>query len=142
ENEQTETLVSEMHYNAFDQVEQETAGNGVISHYKYDLRDGRLIELKAGLVNAEPLQQLKYDHDPVGNILSIEDSAQPVRFFANQRIKPINRYCYDSLYQLIEATGREVKTGSSHGPALPDLQNLPPDPNQIANYTQSYDYDA
>src|SRR4051812_32986937 len=74
--------------------------------------------------------------------LLMADAAQPVQFFANQRIEPINHYRYDTLYQLIEATGREVKTGSSHGPALPELQGLPPDPNQIANYRQSYDYDA
>jgi insecticidal toxin complex protein TccC len=139
---QAETLVSDIRYNAFDQVEQEAAGNGVISHYQYDLRDGRLTELKATLANQSPLQDLRYDYDPVGNILQIEDAAQPVHFFANQRIEPINHYRYDTLYQLIEATGREVKTGSSHGPALPDQQNLPPDPNQIANYTQNYDYDA
>jgi insecticidal toxin complex protein TccC len=139
---QAETLVSDIRYNAFDQVEQEAAGNGVISHYQYDLRDGRLTELKATLANQSPLQDLRYDYDPVGNILQIEDAAQPVHFFANQRIEPINHYRYDTLYQLIEATGREVKTGGSHGPALPDQQNLPPDPNQIANYTQNYDYDA
>ncbi|MBX8600539.1 hypothetical protein K5D39_24935, partial [Pseudomonas cichorii] len=31
---------------------------------------------------------------------------------------------------------------ASHGPALPGLQPLPPDPNQISNYTQNYDYDS
>jgi insecticidal toxin complex protein TccC len=137
-----QVLLSDIRYNAFDQVEQETAGNGVISHSTYDPQSGRLIELRAGLADAPPLQLLKYGYDPVGNILQIEDAAQPVRFFANQRIEPISQYRYDTLYQLIEASGREVKTDASHGPALPDLQNLPPDPNQIANYTQHYDYDA
>jgi len=137
-----QVLLSDIRYNAFAQVEQETAGNGVISHSTYDPQSGRLIELRAGLADAAPLQLLKYGYDPVGNILEIEDAAQPVRFFANQRIEPVSRYRYDTLYQLIEATGREVKTGASHGPALPDLQNLPIDPNQIANYTQSYQYDA
>ncbi|RMQ39677.1 hypothetical protein ALQ04_200034 [Pseudomonas cichorii] len=132
-----QTLLSDIHYNAFDQVEQETAGNGVISRSLYDPQDGRLMER-----SAERLQHLKYVYDPVGNILQIEDAAQPVRFFANQRIEPTSHYHYDTLYQLIEATGREVNTGASHGPALPDLQNLPPDPNQISHYTQSYDYDA
>ncbi|WP_349969701.1 RHS repeat-associated core domain-containing protein [Pseudomonas caspiana] len=137
-----QVLLSEIRYNAFDQIEQETAGNGVISRSTYDPQNGRLTELSAALHDAPPLQHLKYGYDPVGNIDQIEDAAQPVRFFANQRIEPINQYRYDTLYQLIEATGREVKTGASHGPALPDLQNLPPDANQIANYTQSYEYDA
>ena len=43
---------------------------------------------------------------------------------------------------MIEATGREVSSGASYGPALPTLQNLPQDPNQLSNYTQTYDYDA
>lgn len=132
-----QVLVTEIHYNAFAQVERETWGNGVISQSTYDPQDGRLIDRRAA-----SLQHLRYVYDPVGNILQIEDATQPVRYFANQRIAPISHYRYDTLYQLIEASGREVKTGASHGPALPDLQNLPPDPNQIANYTQSYEYDA
>ena len=135
----TQTLVSDIQYNAFNQVEQETAGNGVISRSLYDPQDGRLMEIRAG----DPaLQHLIYAYDPVGNILRIEDAAQPVRFFANQRVEAINHCRYDTLYQLIEATGREVNTGASHGPALPGLQPLPPDPNQISNYTQNYDYDS
>ncbi|WP_422765769.1 RHS repeat domain-containing protein, partial [Pseudomonas maioricensis] len=137
-----QVLLSDINYNAFEQVERQTAGNGVVSRWEYDPQAGHLTELGSTLGNNAPLQHLKYSYDPVGNIEQIQDTAQPVRFFANQRIEPINRYRYDTLYQLIEATGREVKTGASHGPALPDLQNLPPDPNQIANYTQSYEYDA
>ncbi|WP_297844364.1 RHS repeat domain-containing protein [Pseudomonas sp.] len=137
-----QTLVSDIRYNAVGQVERETAGNGVVTSSAYDPASGRLIELTSAVTGKPPLQQLKYAYDPVGNLLQIEDIAQPIRFFANQQIDPINRYRYDSLYQLIEASGREVKTGSSHGPTLPDLQNLPPDPNQMANYTQTYDYDA
>ncbi|MCV4281378.1 RHS repeat domain-containing protein [Pseudomonas capsici] len=133
---QAQTLVSDIRYNAFDQIEQETAGNGIVSRSLYDPQDGRLMER-----SAEPLQHLIYSYDPVGNILQIEDRAQPVRFFANQQVEPISHYRYDTLYQLIEATGREVSNGASHGPALPDLQPLPPDPNQVSNYTQSYDYD-
>ena len=137
-----QTLVSDIRYNAFGQVESETAGNGVITSSSHDPVSGRLVELTSVVTGKPPLQQLKYTYDPVGNLLQIEDIAQPIHFFANQQIDPIDRYSYDSLYQLIEASGREVKTGSSHGPALPNLQNLPPDPNQIANYTQTYDYDA
>ena len=136
---QPQTLVSDIRYNVFDQVEQETAGNGVISHSIYDPQDGRLMEIRAG---SPALQHLIYAYDPAGNILKIEDTAQPIRFFANQRVEPISHYRYDTLYQLIEATGREVSNGASHGPALPDLQPLPPDPNHISNYTQSYDYDS
>ncbi|WP_201007210.1 RHS repeat domain-containing protein, partial [Pseudomonas cichorii] len=114
-------------------------GNGVISHSIYDPQDSRLMEIRAG---SPALQHLIYAYDPVGNIQQIEDAAQPIRYFANQRVEAISHYRYDTLYQLIEATGREVNTGASHGPALPGLQPLPPDPNQVSNYTQSYDYDS
>jgi RHS repeat-associated protein len=73
--------------------------------------------------------------------LTTEDAAQAIRYFNNQRIEPIKTYCYDTLDQLIEASGREAKTGHG-GPARPDLQPLPLDPNQVAHYTQTYHYDA
>ncbi|MEQ4339709.1 RHS repeat-associated core domain-containing protein [Pseudomonas syringae] len=141
--EQPQTLVSAIHYDAFNQAEQETAGNGVVSRYLYDQQDGRLIELSALSADGSVLQKLNYSYDPAGNVLLINDASQPDRYCGNQRIEPINRYCYDTLYQLIEATGREVRNGASHGPALPGLQSLPTDdPCQVSNYTQRYSYDA
>ncbi|MBP1089333.1 MULTISPECIES: RHS repeat domain-containing protein [Pseudomonas] len=141
--EQPQTMVSAIHYDAFNQVEQETAGNGVVSRYVYDQQDGRLTELSALSADGSVLQKLNYSYDPAGNVLLINDASQPDRYCGNQRIEPINRYCYDTLYQLIEATGREVRNGASHGPALPGLQPLPTlDPCQVSNYTQRYSYDA
>ncbi|AVI86366.1 MULTISPECIES: RHS repeat-associated core domain-containing protein [Pseudomonas syringae group] len=140
---QRQTLVSAIHYDAFNQAEQETAGNGVVSRYVYDQQDGRLTELSALSADGSVLQKLNYSYDPAGNVLLINDASQPDRYCGNQRIEPINRYCYDTLYQLIEATGREIRHGASHGPALPGLQPLPTlDPCQVSNYTQRYSYDA
>ncbi|WP_226487814.1 RHS repeat-associated core domain-containing protein [Pseudomonas sp. B20] len=140
---QPQTLVSAIHYDAFNQVEQETAGNGVVSRYLYDQQDGRLTELRALSADGSVLQKLKYSHDRVGNILLVNDASQPDRYCDNQLIEPISRYRYDTLYQLIEATGREVRNGASHGPALPGLQPLPAlDPCQVSNYKQNYSYDA
>jgi insecticidal toxin complex protein TccC len=134
-------LVSDIRYNVAGQVEAETAGNGVITRHRYDPVDGRLTGLSAHKADGKPLQDLSYRYDAVGNVLSIEDAAQPIRYFNNQRIEPVKTYGYDTLYQLIEATGCEAKTAGG-GPALPDLQPLPLDPGQIANYTQTYHYDA
>ncbi|QGG77579.1 RHS repeat-associated core domain-containing protein [Pseudomonas syringae] len=140
--EQPQTLVSAIDYDAFNQVEQETAGNGVVSRYVYDRQDGRLIELSALSADGSVLQKLNYRYDPAGNVLLINDASQPDRYCGNQCIEPINRYCYDTLYQLIEATGREVRNGASHGPALPGLQPVPTlDPCQVSNYRQHYSYD-
>nr|WP_306805536.1 RHS repeat-associated core domain-containing protein [Pseudomonas syringae] len=137
------TLVSAIRYNAFNQVEQETAGNGVVSLYAYDQQDGRLIGLSAISADGTLLQQLNYSYDPVGNILLVNDASQPDRYCDNQLIEPISHYRYDTVYQLIEASGREVRNGASHGLALPGLQPLPTlDPCQVSNYTQRYSYDA
>ncbi|WP_449124201.1 RHS repeat domain-containing protein [Pseudomonas viridiflava] len=138
----TQTLVSDLRYNAFNQVEQETAGNGVISRYAYDPHTGRLNELLATSADGVTVQKLTYAYDPIGNVLEIQDAAQLNRYGNNPRVDPVSHYTYDTLYQLIEAKGFEVKTGFSQGPGLPGMQNLPPDPNQVSNYTQTYDYDA
>ena len=133
-------LVSAIRYNALDQVESETAGNGVVTRAEYAADDGRLVGLQAALGSQKPLQDLNYVYDPVGNIVELHDLSQPVTHFNNQRIDPINRYRYDSLYQLVEARGWEVST-PSHGPALPTLLPTPLDPNQRRNYTQQFEYD-
>ena len=140
--EHAQTLISDLHYNPDGQLERERLGNGVVSEKTYEAETGRLTRILSSRADNTVLQDLNYRYDPVGNVVEIEDTAQPTRFFANQRIDPVSRYRYDTLYQLIEATGREVSTGASYGPALPTLQNLPQDSNQLSNYTQRYDYDA
>jgi insecticidal toxin complex protein TccC len=128
-------LVSAIQYNAHGQTERETAGNGVITSLKYAAEDGRLSRLQAKR-GSDALQDLRYVYDPVGNVLSIEDAALPVRYFANQRVEPVNRYVYDSLYQLINATGWEAG-GTNQGPTFSRFD----DPASCANYSQSYRYD-
>lgn len=133
-------VLSNVCYNASGQVKCETAGNGVISSAHYRPEDGRLISLLSKHPANEVIQNLTYDHDPVGNIIRIADAALTTRHFKNQCITPISTYCYDTLYQLIEARGRESCT-PTNGPELPIYQSLPLDPSQMANYVQTYDYD-
>ncbi|MCP1499763.1 insecticidal toxin complex protein TccC [Pseudomonas migulae] len=131
-------MVSSIAYNAHLQVEREVAGNGVITSLKYTAEDGRLQRLVSRLGQNEPLQDLRYTYDPVGNVLSIEDAALPIRYFANQRIEPVSHYWYDTLYRLIEATGWEA--GSvNHGPSS---SATTADPATPGNYRQTYRYDA
>lgn len=141
EGRQPQQLVSDIRYNAHDQIESEIAGNGVKTQAEYGADDGRLIRLVAAIGSQKPLQDLHYVYDAVGNITELEDKAQAVTWFNNQRIEPINHYRYDSLSQLVEAKGWEVAS-PSHGPAFPDLLPTPLDPNQRRNYTQSFEYDA
>ncbi|WP_238588309.1 RHS repeat domain-containing protein [Pseudomonas fluorescens] len=138
---QPQCVVSDIRYNPYDQIESEIAGNGVKTQAEYGADDGRLVRLVAAVGNQRPLQDLNYIYDPAGNIVELEDKAQSVTWFNNQRIEPINHYRYDSLSQLIEAKGWEV-ANPSHGPTLPDLLPTPLDPNQRRNYTQRFEYDA
>ncbi|MEX3774929.1 RHS repeat domain-containing protein [Pseudomonas sp. MYb118] len=137
---QPQCLISDIRYNALGQVESETAGNGVRTQFFYGDDDGRLLRSVASVAGKNPLQDLNYTYDPAGNITELEDKAQSVTWFNNQRVEAINRYRYDSLYQLVEASGWEVVT-PSHCPALPTLLPTPLDPNQRRNYTQRFDYD-
>lgn len=136
-----ETLVSTIEYNALGQVQQEWAGNGMRSFSTYDPADGHLLSLANQGPDGVFLQNLSYRYDPVGNITDIADAALPLQHFANQRIEPLRRFTYDTLYQLIKATGWETAK-PSFGPALPEWQAFgPPDASRWRNYSESYHYD-
>ncbi|MEE1923503.1 RHS repeat-associated core domain-containing protein [Pseudomonas sp. 148P] len=128
-------VLSETRYNAFGLMQDERLGNGVIIHRWYREEDGRLLRLLSRRVNGEALQDLHYSYDPVGNIVAIEDRAQPLRHFANRRIPPRCEYVHDSLYQLCEATGWEAGAVSRGPGSLLD-------PGAVSNYRQRYRYDA
>ncbi|WP_347904252.1 RHS repeat-associated core domain-containing protein [Pseudomonas purpurea] len=130
-------VVSAIEYNAEGRIEREVAGNGVRSILKYCPADGRQIERLDQCADGKPLQHLLYAYDRIGNVSSIEDLAMPVRFFANQRIDPISRYRYDSLYQVIEACGWEAGAANK-GPGSASAN----DPAQLANYRQTFRYDV
>ena len=133
------TLVSNIRYNAFSQVESETAGNGIVTSLIHEASTGRLARLQAQTPGKRLLQDVHYRYDPVGNLVDIEDKTLATRHFANQRIEPIRRFTYDSLYQLIEASGWETAKPSL-GPDLPAWQTS--DTSQVVNYSETYRYDA
>jgi len=134
------TLVSDIRYNACGQTEQQTAGNGVVTRTVFDPEDGRPTTLQAQLANQPPLQHLTYAYDPVGNPIRITDATQSIRYSRNQGVAAISHYRYDTLGQLIEASGRQRRNAPG-GPHLPAFVS-PPDPNQLENYLQTFDYDT
>ncbi|SSB96386.1 insecticidal toxin complex protein TccC [Pseudomonas sp. 43mfcvi1.1] len=134
------SIVSDLVYNPSGQIESQTAGNGVVSHAVYDPANGRLTALRTSLA-AKTLQNLRYTCDPVGNVMHLEDKAQPVQFGSNQRVEASSTFTYDSLHQLISATGREA-AGLTSPADLPALGKLPIDPGQLFNFTEHYEYDA
>ncbi|CAI8971446.1 insecticidal toxin complex protein TccC [Pseudomonas sp. IT-P44] len=132
-------LVHDIRYNPGGKVERETAGNGVVTEAQYALDDGRLLRLCAGLPNAAPLQDLRYNVDPMGNILQIDNHALPVHYHNNQRIDGQCTYGYDTLGQLTHASGWEAERPSMYpGTAYRASAN----PNAVVNYREEYDYDA
>jgi len=133
------TLVRDIRYNAFAQIELQRAGNGVVSCATYRPEDGRLQHLKAHVTGQPALQDLTYEYDAVGNVTGITDAAEATHYHRNQRIEPVSRYRYDSLYRLIEASGRQLRNAAG-GPQLPDFQ-CAADPGQLENYTRLYTYD-
>lgn len=129
-------LVTDIRYNAQGNVTQETAGNGVHTTRIYRAEDDRLSGLRSEDAQGLVLQHLSYEYDRMGNVLSIEDKALPIRYFANQRIEPVSRFVYDSLYQLIMAFGWEAGTVSQGPQSMGRI-----DPSAISNYQQTYEYD-
>jgi RHS repeat-associated protein len=99
------------------------------------------------------LQNLHYTYDSVGNITHIRDDAQQTIYFRNQRVDASNDYTYDSLYRLIQATGREhlgqQANGGQNPPTAPDAfngfhtrQDHPNVLNAMGTYLERYVYDA
>ncbi|MFJ5297187.1 RHS repeat domain-containing protein [Pseudomonas sp. NPDC088368] len=117
-------MISSTCYDAEGRLQAQTLGNGVGTEREYDPPDGRLARLRSRCADGTVLQDLTYRYDPVGNPLRIEDAAQPVRHFNNQRVEPVRTFAYDIHYQLIEATGYEAA-----------------DNQGIAIYSETYDYD-
>lgn len=120
-------------------------GNGKTTRYTYDARTFRLARLVTGLETA-PLQDFNYVYDPVGNITTIDDNADQSAFISGTGVvSPDNDYVYDSIYRLIEATGREhpgllQPDETDYGPTrtLPH----PNDTQALVRYTEEYTYDA
>jgi insecticidal toxin complex protein TccC len=128
------TLLRNRYYSVSGQIEHETAGNGVTTTRRYDTQSDHLVQLTSSRCD-HILQNLAYTYDPVGNITRIRDSATAIRYFRNQRTDPANHYRYDTLSQLIEASGRESVTAGL-GPVLRASQST-----VTSTYKQTFSYD-
>jgi len=147
QNGRTEFFVRNINYTENGQRSQITYGNNVTTNYFYDRKTFRLIRLETKRQNKEPLQDLYYTFDAVGNVTHIEDKNIPVVFFDNQKVAGVSSFTYDALYRLIEATGRE-HAGQLSADQKDNWNDLPflkkHDPGDAIvwrNYTQSYRYD-
>lgn len=133
-------LLSAIEYNAAGQIQCQTAGNGVVTQAFYAPDDGRLAQMQVRIPGKGTVQDLNYEHDAVGNILSITDRAVPIRYFRNQRVEDKSQFHYDTLNRLISASGKQQRN-HPFGPHLPPFQPIS-DPGQVENYTRTYRYDS
>lgn len=147
-NNKEQIVVKNLIYSAAGQKLQEEHGNGVLSTYSYEKETQRLTGIKterpAGhSIGAKVLQDLRYEYDPVGNILSSRDEAGETYFWKNQKVAPESAYVYDSLYQLVRSSGREMANISQESSNMPSgIPPLQADNSVFANYTRNYKYDA
>ncbi|MCG3470697.1 RHS repeat protein [Xenorhabdus bovienii] len=145
---QEQAIVKSLAYSATGQKLREEHGNGVVTAYTYEPETQRLVGIKTerpqGHVQGEKvLQDLRYEYDPVGNVQRLTNEAEATRFWRNQKVVPENTYSYDSLYQLVSATGREMANAGQQGSRLPSVTvPLSTDSSAYTNYTRSYTYDT
>lgn len=133
-------IVKSLTYSAAGQKLREEHGNGVVTTYSYEAETQRLVGIKTERITAaKVLQDLRYEYDPVGNVLVITNDAEETRFWRNQQVVPENTYAYDSLYQLVSATGREMASAVQQTSNLPAYSSF--DDATYTNYSRTYTYD-
>ncbi|ROP61775.1 insecticidal toxin complex protein TccC [Enterobacter sp. BIGb0383] len=139
-----QAIVKSLTWSAAGQKLREEHGNGVVTTYEYEPETQRLTGMKTERpADAKVLQDLRYEYDPVGNVLQISNDAEETRFWRNQKAVPENTYLYDSLYQLVSATGREMAGMTQQSSNLPSaIIPLPTDNASWTNYVRTYTYDA
>lgn len=142
-----QVIVKSVAYSAAGQKLREEQGNSVVTTYSYEPETQRLIGIKTErptghALGAKVLQDLRYEYDPVGNVLKINNDAEETRFWRNQKVVPENTYTYDSLYQLVKATGREMANAGQQNSHLPSaIIPFSSDSSAYTNYTRTYTYD-
>ncbi|MDG9883639.1 RHS repeat protein [Pseudomonas sp. GD04058] len=133
-------LDSQVH-SAAGQILQEVHGNGVQVSYGYEEQTQRLSRIRVArptghAAGAGVLLDLEQEYDPAGNLLQVTNHAEQDGYWRNQRVAARTTCAYDSLYQLVGASGREM-ANASRQPAVPVVDDA-----TYTNYSRSYRYDA
>lgn len=148
QSDKKQLVIKAIDYSAAGQKLRVEHGNGLVTTYEYEAETQRLLHVKTQrpqghALGTKIMQDLRYEYDPVGNIICLKNDAEATRYWRNQKIVPENRYVYDSLYQLVSATGRE--SANQKTPASMQSQSvttLVKDAQSYTNYTRLYTYDS
>jgi RHS repeat-associated protein len=173
-------FVNQLAYDAKGQRTLIALGSGVMTRYAYHPGTFRLLRLRSERYTTQPsvpltyqptgspLQDLAYQHDLAGNVLSVVDRTPGCGVQANPEAAGIDdpglralvaagdalvrRFSYDPRYRLTSASGRECRDGGHLEPwldparcgfnsashATPNQDNAP---SLTATYRETYDYD-
>lgn len=148
------TIIEDITYDANRQRTLVKYGNGLKTAFSYEastLRLSRIFSQRGLPPSLKVVQDIAYTYDPVGNITCTRDSSIDVIFNNNQKVDPVSRYNYDSLYHLIQASGRQhpgitantYKNNTTEGSFMQSKFSQTPLSNMqaIENYTENYAYD-
>lgn len=126
-------------YNARGQRERVERANGTVTEFAYDDETFRLTRLRTTRTSdGARLQDLRYEHDPVGNVVAVADAVS----FGNAAVSAAGLYEYDAIYQLTAAEGREHpgQQPSDDDAALLRVDH-PNDLQALVRYRETYAYD-
>jgi RHS repeat-associated protein len=146
----TVDVVSAATYNARGQRLSATFGNGTVSALGYEDSTGRVITVTTTRTSDNKrLQDIAYVYDPVGNITEIVDNSVNDIVAGHDLVDPGCAFTNDSLYRLIESTGRQspaigpdtYHTGFMGTAFVPVQGNHPNDTAQLIRYRETYAYD-
>jgi insecticidal toxin complex protein TccC len=139
-----QAIVVDTTYNASGQKLRAVDGNGIVTSHTYAPHSQWLTGLSTVRTrDGKILQDLHYRHDPVGLVIQVRNDAEQTRFWRNQKIAPQQDYRYDSLSQLVHASGRQMAAlGQPSGQMPSPMIPLPADSNAYTLYNREYEYDS
>jgi insecticidal toxin complex protein TccC len=138
-----QVIIKAASYTAAGMMSVEEHGNGVVVRNRYDEATQALNSAHIGYLDGRrDLRDLRYEYDPVGNLLAITNMAHATQFWRNQKVEPQQTYTYDSLYRLTQATGREMANARRSSRTLPAAGPTVTDDVTYTNYARTYLYDT
>ena len=144
-DQRTKQVVERITYNEKGQRLSIAYGSTTTSTYSYDPKTWALSNLKTTNTKGTVLQDLTYVYDPVGNVIAKTDNGQNTVYYNNQEVTSTATYTYDSLYRIIQGSGRE-KIGNTQAKLGKEILLMPQSPHAsdntaLQNYIEKYTYD-